>query len=116
MSGIRWTPEEYEQYIRAIKIETHPSVPPSHVEPNPVDGPTPKNANKEIHPRFRIHVHCKRRRLADPDGIYCKAAVDGIVRGGLLPDDSAKYVESVTVSQELAKTEETIVEVWEIKP
>ena len=33
-----------------------------------------------------------RHRLADPDGISCKAAIDGLVACGILADDSAKEV------------------------
>jgi hypothetical protein len=63
----------------------------------------------------RIHVHSRRHRLADADGISAKAAIDGIVRGGLLVDDSAQHVEEVTYSQEKIKRqeiEETIITIW----
>lgn len=52
-----------------------------------------------LHTQCRIHVHSKRVRLADADGISAKAAIDGAVYGGLLVDDSPQYVESVSFSQ-----------------
>ena len=61
--------------------------------------------------RVRIHVHSKRRRLADPDGISCKAAIDGLAKSGILIDDSAKYVKEVSFSQEKSKEEETIIHI-----
>src|SRR5262245_30371488 len=67
------------------------------------------DADKEAHPRFRIHIHSKRKRLADPDGIYTKAAIDGLVVGCVLLGDSHRYVESVTASQEQSDREETII-------
>lgn len=47
-----------------------------------------------------IHIHSKRRRLADPDGISGKYLIDGFVNTKLLRDDSAKQIKQVTFSQE----------------
>lgn len=49
--------------------------------------------------RVRITITSYRRRLADPDGISGKAAIDGCVEAGILRDDSAKWVESVSFRQ-----------------
>ena len=55
-------------------------------------------------PRFSspvdIVVHSKRHRLTDPDGASAKYAIDGIVKGKILEDDSAKYVKSIKFTQE----------------
>jgi len=48
--------------------------------------------------RVCIHVHSKRRRLTDPDGIYAKAVIDGLTSGGILLDDSAKFIKEVSNS------------------
>lgn len=61
--------------------------------------------------RVCIHIHSRRRRLADPDGISCKAAIDGLAKGGLFVDDSAKYVKEVSFSQEKSSQEETIIDI-----
>lgn len=67
----------------------------------------------------RITVISYRKRLADPDGISAKAAIDGIVAEGLLRDDSAKEVREVRYRQvkvgrgEDEKTEIVIEEVTE---
>lgn len=63
--------------------------------------------------KFRIHIHSKRKRLADPDGISGKAAIDGLREGGILPDDSAKFVSEVSFSQEIGE-DETLIQVWEV--
>lgn len=59
-----------------------------------------------------IHIHSKRKRLADADGISGKAAIDGLVHSGLLPDDSAIFVEEVTFSQEKSNKEETLITIY----
>jgi len=58
-----------------------------------------------------IHVHHKRTRLADPDGISIKALIDGLCLVGILADDNAKIITEISQSQELAKAEETIIDI-----
>jgi len=72
-----------------------------------------ESVGKKTHPRFNtpvcIHIHSIRKRLADSDGISGKAAIDGLVRGGILENDTAKKVKQVTYSQETGDTEETYI-------
>ena len=59
-----------------------------------------------------IHIHSRRHRLADADGISAKACIDGLVLAGVLEDDSHKWVKWVTYSQEKIskkEDEETII-------
>jgi hypothetical protein len=63
-----------------------------------------------------IHVHSRRHRMADSDGISAKAVIDGLVLAGVLEDDSPKYVKWVTYSQEKIskkEDEETIITITE---
>jgi len=61
-----------------------------------------------------IHVHSRRTRLTDEDGVSAKYAIDGLVIGGLLPDDRKEYVSGVSYSQEKTKgAEETIITITE---
>ena len=63
-----------------------------------------------------VHVLSIRKRLADADGISAKYAIDGIVKAGLLADDSPKEVKSVSYSQEKTKKgeeEKTIITIRE---
>jgi len=60
-----------------------------------------------------IHVHSKRRYLADADGVSAKAAIDGIVHSGLLQDDGPNHVSQVTSTQEKSNEEETIIIIYE---
>ena len=63
--------------------------------------------------QVNIHIHSKRNRLTDADGISAKYAIDEIVHSGLLQDDGPQYVRRVSYSQEKSKTEETIITISE---
>lgn len=71
-----------------------------------------EDENAPCNPRYSIVIHSFRKRLADPDGISAKAAIDGLVSNGLLKDDSAKYVKEVTYKQEKSKQDKTYIEIW----
>jgi hypothetical protein len=64
-----------------------------------------------------IDVVHYRYRLADPDGLSVKAAIDGIHKAGILIDDSAKEIEAIShrqikiPRQEAERTTFTITEV-----
>ena len=70
---------------------------------------------KEEPPRFdspvTIRVISYRKLNHDPDGISVKAALDAIVRIGILADDSAKQVKSITFESVKSKEEKTIIEI-----
>jgi hypothetical protein len=75
-----------------------------------------KPKRKPLEKRVSIHVHSKRKRLVDADGVSAKAAIDGLVIAGVLEDDSNKYVKEVSYSQEKiqkGEEEEAIIEVYE---
>jgi len=69
---------------------------------------------KGLDTRVNIHVISYRGRNHDPDGISAKAAIDGIVRLGLLSDDSAKEVRKVSFESFICKKgeeERTVIEI-----
>jgi hypothetical protein len=117
MGGIRYTEDEYAALISTRAARDHnPSVQTPNVERHADVRLPAKAQGQEVHSRFRIHYRQRRRRLIDADGLYSKAATDGLTIGGLFDDDRPEWVESVTQSQEKAHVEETIIEVWEIWP
>lgn len=62
--------------------------------------------------RKSVHVHSKRKRLTDPDGISVKACLDGLRKAGIFVDDSAKYIKEVSYSQAICgkdEDEETVI-------
>ncbi len=84
------------------------------MEPTSRDEPMATKRGSGLDKKCRIHVCCRRKRLADPDGNSVKAAIDGLVEAGILRDDSAKWVEDISVSQEKcgAEEEETIISIY----
>jgi hypothetical protein len=108
--SLRWTHEEYAAYLAGqAKARPGAAVSAADLESDAGDGAGAKNKSKEVGPQFRIHVHSRRRRRTDPDGVYAKAAIDGLTEGGLLTDDNPDVVLSVSYSQEIAQEEQTII-------
>lgn len=64
-----------------------------------------------MHPQCSVRVHSKRTRLADPDGISCKAVLDGLRKAGVLIDDNSKFIKEVSFSQEIGE-DETIIDLF----
>ena len=81
----------------------------ANVESTVGNAPVAKKKDARPDSRYHIHVHSVRNRLCDPDGISAKAAIDGIVKAGILPDDSARYVKAVSYTQEKGAEEKTII-------
>lgn len=73
-----------------------------------------KKKNSRFDTPVCISIHHRRYRLADPDGLSAKAAIDGVVQAGILEDDSTQEVKQVIHTQEkIPKTEkeETIISI-----
>ena len=69
------------------------------LEPDTGDGSGRAYGHEAAYPRVRLTVRSYRARLCDPDGISVKAAIDGLVEAGVIPDDSAAVVAGLTVEQ-----------------
>ena len=94
------------------KANARPTVSLDNVEPPACDASLGAEKIPELDTPCRISVHSYRHRLADSDGISAKAAIDGLVHAGILPDDSALYVEEVCFYQEkISKDEEEHTEI-----
>lgn len=59
--------------------------------------------------RFNIKVISYRKRHHDPDNISVKAVLDGVVRAGILQDDSTKFIKKITFESEISREEKTII-------
>jgi hypothetical protein len=94
----------------------------THLESASTDALQRKSPVKPLFDRCHIHLHCKRKRLADPDGLSCKSIIDGLVKSGILTDDSSKFIEKISFSQEKIHTkknentgqEETIITIQKV--
>jgi hypothetical protein len=99
-----------------MRNQTPTPVSPTDLEPNFGDASMAKKALARLNPPCRVHVHSRRYRLTDADGVSAKAAIDGLVLSGLFADDKAEYITEVSYSQEkIPKTEieETIITIIE---
>jgi len=45
----------------------------------------------------RVEAHFKNSVRRDPDNLYVKPILDGIVKAGLLPDDNGEFISAVTL-------------------
>jgi|TARA_Y100000310_G_scaffold37766_1_gene35413 hypothetical protein len=86
--------------------------PATNMEPNIGNAPLGKKEITRHDSRICIHVHSIRKRLADTDGISAKAVLDGIVKAGLLKDDTTEFIKEITYSQEKGTPEETIISAY----
>lgn len=71
-----------------------------------------KRASRET---YKIIVIARKIRGVDPDNLAPKYFIDEIVRAGIIPDDSSKYIESIEKRVEKVKTKEeekTIIEIY----
>jgi hypothetical protein len=64
--------------------------------------------------KLYIHCHSRRKRKCDPDGVSVKAAIDGLVKAGILEDDSGEFIKEVRLTQEIdgKKDEETVITIY----
>jgi len=102
--------------IMENKNENQASLPFANMESAVSHAPLGTQKGQGLDTPCRIHIHSRRHRLTDPDGISAKAAIDGIVIAGILPDDTAKQIKEITFSQEKipkSEIEETIIELIE---
>ena len=110
-------PQKYRDQANA-QIRDNNTNPPPNVERIACNVSDEKKEGARFHTRVHVHIHSVRSRLADPDGISGKAAIDGLVKAGILADDSAKEVEGVTHSQskcEDGQEERTVITIKELE-
>ena len=94
------------------------TVPATNLEQDSCNAALSAHGFKTLAARVNIRVISYRKLNHDPDGISAKAVIDGVVRAGILTDDSTKQVESVTFKSYKTKKgeeEKTVIEIEEIK-
>ena len=83
----------------------------ANVEQSTCHEPLAKNEGVPCHSRVHITFTHYRKRLCDPDGISVKAAIDGVVKAGLLKDDSSEFIEEIRQKQVKSSEEKTVIEI-----
>jgi hypothetical protein len=117
VSTTRWDEAQLEAYLRKFKGENRAAVLSTYAEQTGCDAATPTDESKEVHSRFRVCISYRSKKLADPLGRSHKAAVDGLVRSGILLDDSSEHIEFAVPTEkkcERGEAEQTVIELWEI--
>ena len=79
---------------------------PADLESTACHAPLEKKEGSRLNTPVRITVVSYRSRLCDSDGVSAKAAIDGLVHSGILPDDSPKFVAEVCYKQVKVKNRE----------
>jgi len=93
------------------------ALPNADLESDISNEPLGKEKAERLDSRVDIHVISYRKRKHDPDGISAKYAIDGIVKRGILKDDSWDEIRKVTFeSRKISKGEEekTVIEIKDI--
>ena len=70
-----------------------------------------KKETKGSDSRVNIKVTSYRKRKHDPDGVSAKYVIDGLVRRGVLSDDSTQEIRQVTFKSIISDEEKTIIEI-----
>lgn len=106
------SPEAYKYAMQKYKRNRDPATDSvADVESTVGNESLGSNAYTKIDTPVCISIHSKRHRLADPDGISAKAAIDGLRYCGILPDDTAADIAEIKYTQEKADNEETIIKI-----
>lgn len=79
------------------------------MEPDTCPKQVGQNGAKKQNPRYSLSVLHYRKRLIDLDNLSIKAALDAIVRSGVLPDDSPKFIKEIRHEQIKSKEEKTVI-------
>lgn len=81
----------------------------ANMEPDSSHAPVAEEKTARFDSRVIITVTSYRKAKHDPDGISVKAVLDGIVRAGILVDDSTQQVKSIKFESIKSKEEKTII-------
>lgn len=58
---------------------------------------------------MKIVAYFKNTNRRDPDNLFVKPILDGIVQAGLIPDDSGQYIDSLTLSTKVKSKSDKII-------
>ena len=109
--GRRWTPEELERIqsnrgnapVRATNRKP--------VRPNDKAGEVQDKADIARFDRINVRIHVTRKRRVDRDATRPKPVIDGIVRGGIVKDDSEDEISTIRITHETGAEESTVITV-----
>lgn len=112
--GPNWEQCQVDEYLKRFNRDRAAVQAPNAKLARCAPAQAPAEA-QEVHTRYRMHIHHRSKKLADATGRSHKAAVDGIVRGGILRDDNPKYLEGISESYEQSEFDQTIITLEPVK-
>lgn len=86
----------------------------ANMESNSINDQIQQDEAATFNTSTHLEIIHHRKRPTDPDGCSAKAAIDGIVAAGILPDDSAKWIESIKITVIQSVVEKTIFRFTEV--
>ena len=104
--------EQRQGYWRKTTTDHHSSVSPSDVEQDSRNESLGKEKTPALDLPCALIVTSFRKRPSDVDGVSAKYVIDGIVRAGLLPDDTSKEIKEVRFQQRQSRQECTIITIY----
>lgn len=106
--GKRFTEDDIKRIQRRnATSRNHPANPAPNVEQDSRNGGVAKEKAPRLNPPVRLLIHSYRHKLADSDGVSAKAAIDGCVKAGILPDDTTAEIKEVRYRQtKIPKTQD----------
>ena len=113
--SLRWTREDYEAYLRNLAAKDRAPGSAAKLEPNFSHAAKKTHETQKAHPRYRLAIGYQSKRRADPGNRCYKWAVDGLVKAGILGDDTWEWITEIKETEQKAEGERTVIEVWEIK-
>jgi len=99
---------------RSHENKNRATLPVADMEPDIPDAPVAAQETPRFDSLVHITVTSYRARKHDPDGVSVKAVLDGIVRRGILADDSTEQVASITFKSIKSKQEKTVIEIEDV--
>lgn len=113
-----WAKKQLKEALHAAKNGNRVANQATDLERTAGNEPLAAKGCTPFDSRVSITITSYRSRLADPDGVSAKAAIDALVMCGVLRDDSSKEVEEVRHRQVKVKNkseEKTVIVIQEVE-
>ena len=114
--GRRWTPADLERIQSNRGNTTVRTADRKSVQQNDKAGAVQNKADSSRFDCIDVFIHVRRKHRVDRDATRPKPVIDGIVRGGIVKDDSEDEVSTICITQETGTSEETIITVKQADP
>jgi Holliday junction resolvase RusA-like endonuclease len=62
---------------------------------------------------YRLTIVAYRSHLLDPDNLFVKPIIDGLVKKGVIPDDTAAVIQDLRIQQKVTKAHPKVLVILE---